>query len=101
MSKSAKEMFEELGYKCIHYSITSDIKWVAYQIDCGLTNTKRKHKYKNISFNKYKDEPTDITINETYKNIRTGKYQYNPLGITSLEAYAINQQCKELGGLDD
>lgn len=93
----AKEMFEELGYKCLHYNISGSIKWVTYQIDCGLSDTKRKRIYKNISFNKYHKEKTEISINKVYKNIITGRLKTIPMTITDSEVKAINKQIEELG----
>lgn len=78
MSKSAREMFEELGYE----------KEGKPYID--------RIGHKHICFRKKKNKFTTIHFDLDTKEFGKG-WDY----ITISELQAINQQCKELGWLDE
>lgn len=98
MSKSAREMFEELGFKLEH-------KKEYVNLTFGEKLTKDEYIYRCNSSVNYKYTWLDIRfdlINKTIKpfqNSMNGNCGINFIGIDLLEA--INQQCKELGWLDE
>lgn len=90
---SAKDMFEELGYELVFNRIAS-LTNITYIKE--LRKIRRKNRKKMISFNKYHDEPIDITIDEfiRYKDKKITHWQSS---INEQELKAINKQIEELG----
>lgn len=86
-------MFEELGYELV-FNRMSPITNTTYIKE--FPKIRRKNRRKMICFNKYYDEPIDITIDEflQYKNKKIMHWQTS---INEQELKAINKQVEELG----
>lgn len=94
----AEEMFEELGYELVYKKISS-ITNITYVKE--LSKIKRRNRKKAIIFNKYKNEPIDITI-DIFLQYKDKKITHWQSGINEQELQAINKQVEELGGeIDD
>lgn len=83
MNKSAKEMFEELGYE-LHYK---GIKQIIYRNNGALGG------FKEIIINYLTETDIGFYVNYSYEN--------NGGFISLKELQAINQQCKELGWFNE
>ena len=91
---SAKEMFEALGYELVFKKI-DNLTNITYLKK--LPKIKRKNRMKMITFNRYYNEPIDITIDEfiRYKDKKITHWQTS---IDEQELKAINKQVEELWG---
>ena len=89
--KSAKEMFENLGYKLISYG---DEKIIQYRINMDNNN------FRDIVFNiKNKNFWYGDTRNTYFYGYLRKEHNFVATDMFLLQA--INQQCKELGWLED
>lgn len=94
---NAKEMFNKIGYKIEREGI-DEILYKKYKSDSGV--------YRFIRFMKYAKEievggvTASIEFDED-RDFISKKFIYTPKRLTLNQLQAINQQCKELGWLDE
>lgn len=80
--KTAREMFEELGYKLVRNNMYESLNLMCYKIDL------------------YDNDSSSIVFNLKDKTFFV--YHYcEPKDVTMDELKAINQQCKELGWIEN
>lgn len=80
--KTAEQMFEELGYKLVHNNMYERLNLMCYRIDL------------------YNDDSSSIVFKLEDKTF----FVYHccePKDVTMDELKAINQQCKELGWIEN
>lgn len=100
---TAKEMFECLGYTRIN---KKDSKYIMYEkiitdYGCIDEDDENYDDWKKCSFKHYLSFNLERNDFDAYSHDYLNCIEDYPKSINAIELMAINQQCKELGWLDD